>query len=162
MENSQTPAATLVSSSLVEIWFQIDKDKDGYPKSKSWEGMLAEPKEEGFELVSIPFYLKHVSRGDIVAADQAEFLKFRNVIAHSGHNTYRLLLTPPIDPNGVLKELLGLGVGVESTNDGMLLAVDVPPTIDQSYIDSFLAAHANAGRWEMQDGFLSSITTTND
>jgi hypothetical protein len=27
----------------VEIWFRIEKDKDGYPTSKNWEQLLARP-----------------------------------------------------------------------------------------------------------------------
>lgn len=49
----------------VEIWFRIAKDGDGYSESKNWE-QLARPvleRDDYFQLESIPFYLKNVSRG---------------------------------------------------------------------------------------------------
>ena len=49
---------------LVEIWFRIEKDDSGYPKTKEWEQLLARPLSEGvdyFQIASIPFYLKNIS-----------------------------------------------------------------------------------------------------
>src|ERR1051326_913112 len=65
----------LVENYSVEIWFRIAKDVDGYPESKNWEQLLARPvleRDDYFYVESIPFYLKNVSRGDIVRADVVE------------------------------------------------------------------------------------------
>jgi len=61
----------IVDEYSVEIWFHIEKDHVGYPRVKRWEQLLAQPvieRDDYFQLESIPFYLKNVSRGDIVKA----------------------------------------------------------------------------------------------
>jgi hypothetical protein len=71
----------------VEIWFRIEKDKDGYPRSKSWEQLLGWPvreRDDYFSIESIPFFVKGISRGDIVLAkvthnsevQEGEFFEF--------------------------------------------------------------------------------------
>lgn len=143
---------------LVEVWFKIEKDADGYPETKTWEGLLARPEGTHFRLVSVPFYLKNVSRGDLVAALKREFLEFSEVISRGGHNTYRLLLKQlqPGEPSRIINELVERGLAIEEEH-GFFLAVDVPPSVDQVAVDSYLVEATQAGRWEMQDGFLSNM-----
>jgi hypothetical protein len=161
MDDKQKHAAMSGDSGLVEIWFQIEKDADGYPESKSWEGLLSRPEGGAFRLVSVPFYLKKVSRGDLVAARNGEFLEFSRVLERGRHNTYRLLLKQklPDDPVRTVRELVNMGLSVEE-EVGILLAVDVPPSVNQAEIDSYLLTQAQSGRWEMQDSFLSTVETT--
>lgn len=152
----------------VEVWFPIEKDKDGYPKSKNWEQLLARPlieSEDYFEIESVPFFLKNVSRGDVVQArvvrnpevSDQEVFRFERIVDRGGHNTYRLLLRKKLngDPQETVAELVRRGLAVEE--DGDLLAVDVPPSLDQKAVDEYLVAETQAGRWEMQDGCLQSI-----
>lgn len=144
---------------LEEVWFPIEKDEDGYPASRSWEGLWAHPAEQGFEIVSIPFYLRNVSSGDLVAAVNDGFLRFTNVIGRGGHNTYRLLVSgaPGRVVHDVAAELGSKGLATEINETGLLIAVDVPPTLDQDAIDAYLISGTRAGRWEMQDGFLNTV-----
>ena len=147
---------------LVEIWFEIEKDVDGYPASKTSEQLLARPTEkvDEFRIESVPFFLKNVSLGDVVRAKNTELeegsiFRFDSVVARGGHNTYRLLLTTkrPDDPDFTVNELIKRGLAVEEEN-GNFLAVDVPPSVDQQAIDEYLVAQTNLGRWELQDGYL--------
>lgn len=153
----------------VEIWFPIAKDHDGYPESKNWEQLLARPvleRDDYFQLESIPFYLKNVSRGDIVRADvvenkeiqEGEIFQFQEVIDRGGHTTYRLLLRKKHsnDPEFTTDGLLKKGLAVEEQY-GDFFAVDVPPTVDQPAIDDYLRGERRAGRWEMQDGYLDAV-----
>jgi hypothetical protein len=158
MEKPQQHKTEGNNSGLAEVWFKIEKDADGYPETKSWEGMLAQPEGIHFRLVSVPFYLKNVSKGDLVAATMDEFLTFRSVVSQGGHNTYRLLLKQPSsdDPSRTVNELISMGLAVEEEH-GFFLAVDVPPTLDQLAVDAYLVEQSESGRWEMQDGFLSNI-----
>jgi hypothetical protein len=153
------------SGYLVEVWFPIEKDEDGYPESKAWEQLLASPTQQidQFIIESVPFYLKTVSRGDLIKTktteiDGREIFEFGGVVEHGGHNTYRLLLKEkrPNDPISTIDELVEKGLAVEEEN-GNFLAVDVPPSVDQLAIDQYLAAESNSGRWEMQDGYLQNI-----
>ena len=155
-------------SYLVEIWFPIEKDEDGYPELKDWEQLLARPTDtvDRFEIESVPFYLKNVSRGDIVTAKvvdaaDGQIFQFDCVLEHRGHNTYRLLLRKKRedDPDFTIKELTSRGLAVEEQH-GNFLAVDVPPSLNQSEADNYLVTESNSGRWEMQDGYLHSISTT--
>jgi hypothetical protein len=158
MNDSQKHKLPAPNPELVEVWFKIEKDSDGYPETKSWEGMLAHPEGSHFQLISVPFYLKNVSRGDLIAASRGEFLEFNDVVSRGGHNTYRLLLKQlqPDDPFRTISELVKRGLTVEEEY-GFFLAVDVPPTVDQKNIDSYFVEETQGKRWEMQDGFLSNI-----
>ena len=162
MNERQNHEATGPSEGLVEVWFRIEKDGDGYPKTRSWEGMLSHRTKEGFVLESVPFYLRNVSRGDTVTAIQEDFLRFSEVIARGGHNTYRLLMSdvPESETEQAIADLDRLGLTVERSENKILLAVDVPPSVNQQGIDGYLVEHQGLGRWQMQDGFLSSIKTT--
>ena len=157
---------------FVEIWFQIEKDKDGYPKSKDWEQLLARPlleRDDYFKIESIPFFLKTISRGDIVRArtvvnskiQDGEIFEFDTVLEHAGHNTYRLLLRKKHqnDPQFTENELLDKGLAVEQKN-GDFFAIDVPPTLDQKAIDDYLIFERETGRWEIQDGYLHTLKST--
>jgi hypothetical protein len=88
-------------------------------------------------------------------------LEFSGVVARGGHNTYRLLLKErrSDDPSRTIDELTGRGLAVEEEH-GFFLAVDVPPSVDQKEVDAYLVEQSESGRWEMQDGFLSSIVTS--
>ena len=162
----------LAGNYSVEIWFRIEKDKDGYPTSKSWEQLLARPlaeRDDYFQIESIPFFLKNISCGDIVKAktvknieiQEGEIFEFDAVLDRGGHNTYRLLLRKkhPDDPQFTENELLKKGLAIEEQN-GDFFAVDVAPSVDQQAIDAYLVAESDTGRWELQDGYLHSIKTT--
>jgi hypothetical protein len=161
----------VVGDYSVEIWFPIQKDKDEYPRSKDWEQLLALPllqSEDCFKIDSIPFFLKNVSRGDIVRTkitknseiQEKEFFEFDSVVARGGHNTYRLLLKKKRadDPEFTRNELLKRGLAVEDQR-GDFFAVDVPPCVNQEVIDDYLFAESQSGRWAVQDGYLHSMET---
>jgi hypothetical protein len=159
MQEKQEHIQTTTDDDLQEVWFVIEKDEDGYPESRSWEGLWGRPVDGAFEVLSVPFYLKNVSRGDLVGASRGEFLRFTDVRNRGGHNTYRLL----IENSGVdaakiaLVELKSKGLVVELNETGILIAVDVPPAVDQQEIDNYLLSEKEAGRWQVQDGYLSNI-----
>ncbi len=161
MSNRQSHTHETSKNSWVEVWFKIEKDADGYPESKAWEGLFTEKTDVGYVVQSVPFYLKNVSVGDIVEVVEEDFLTFRRVLTRGGHNTYRLLL--PEDSQGkiddIANELSKLGLGVEK-EIGMLLAVDVPDKVNQQDIDSFLVQGKEDGRWQLQDGCLNGFNNT--
>jgi hypothetical protein len=155
---------------FVEIWFTVSPDDEGYPSEIRWEQLLARPlveEDDCFQIESIPFYLKNVSRGDIVkatisgnshggASTEEDRFEFDEIVCRGGHNTYRLLIRHKHkdDPQFTESELTGMGLAVETQfND--FIAVDVPDTVDQGAIEDFLVAEKESGRWGMQDGFLN-------
>ena len=73
----------------VQIRFPIEKDADGYPESRNCEDLLAWPiveNESYFCVESIPFFVRGLSRGDIIQATvveknqihNTEFFEFEN------------------------------------------------------------------------------------
>lgn len=158
----------VITDYTVEIWFRIEKDADGYPRSKSWEQLLGHPvtaRDDYFQIASVPFFLRNVSCGDIVKArtrvetevQDGEIFEFDSIVERGGHNTYRLLVKKQ-DASSTMNELQKRGLAVEEESGG-LLAVDVPPAVDQHAVDAFLVKEAELGRWQMQDGYLHSIKT---
>jgi hypothetical protein len=147
------------SRELEEIWFPIEKDADGYPKSKSWEGLLSRASQTGFVIESVPFYLKNVARGDVVAVEKTDLLRFSHVVERGGHNTYRLLMdeAPADEIERAQRELQERGLKVERNETGILLAVDVPPSEAQAEVDRYLIQNKEAGRWQLQDGHMNKI-----
>jgi hypothetical protein len=165
-ESNMSTAWHISSEWSVEIWFRIEKDQDGYPRSKSWEQLIAWPVVENdryFSIESIPFFVRGISRGDIVKAkvsensdvQDGEFFEFDSIVERKGHNTYRILLRKkhPNDPEATEEELLTRGLALEREDDDFF-AVDVPPSVNQEEIDHFLIAEAESGRWGLQDGFV--------
>lgn len=155
----------------VEIWFRIEKDEDGYPRSKDWEQLLAWPVLESdrcFSIESIPFFVKGISRRDIVRAkvsensevQEGEFFEFESIVERGGHNTYRILLRNYVssDPELIKKELLAKGLAFEVEDDDFF-AIDVPPTVNQKDIDDYLIRGAESGRWGLEDGSVQNLSS---
>jgi hypothetical protein len=142
----------------VEVWFFIEKDEHGYPESRTWEGLWTKPIDGSYEVLNVPFFLKYVSRGDLINANHDEFVRFSEVVQHNGHNTYRLLLldTPSEEITSAVEELSSKGLFVEVHENGILLAVDVPPRLNQKEIDDYLVLNKDKGRWQVQDGYLAT------
>jgi len=150
----------------VQICFPIEEDNDGYPEGRSCEELFAWPIKENesyFCVESIPFFVKGLSRGDIVQAriveknqvHDTEFFEFERLVERGGHNTYRLLVrnSSPKEPELTEKELREMGLMFEVDKKDFF-AVDVPPDVDQDEIDDFLIAEAESGRWGLQDGYV--------
>ena len=159
MQEKQNHIRAVQDADLQEVWFFIEKVEDGYPESRTWEGLWTRPVGGGFEILNVPFYLKNVSRGDAINAIQEAFLRFTDVRNRGGHNTYRLLMEDSSEDevSATLKELRSKGLTVELNETGILIAVDVPPSVDQREIDAYLLSEKEAGRWQLQDGYLHNI-----
>jgi hypothetical protein len=46
MQEKQEHIQTTTDDDLQEVWFVIEKDEDGYPESRSWEGLWGRPSME--------------------------------------------------------------------------------------------------------------------
>lgn len=142
-----------------EIWFRIEKDSSGYPRSADWETLAAEVVKNGFKLTSIPFFIKNVSWGDVVNVldPNSDVLEFSQVAERSNHSTLRLLLSEDEEEHSkdVVKELEALGYLVDSDSDDFL-AISIPPNLLLSEELDRLVAEREKGRWQIQAGFLAS------
>ncbi|MEQ1949645.1 MAG: DUF4265 domain-containing protein [Bryobacteraceae bacterium] len=153
----ETSAAHLkTSQESVEIWFQIQKDDEGYPKSQDWEELWALPIEGGaFEIQSVPFFLKEIASGDVVSAARTSegWYRFDRIISRSGNSNFRIWLheRTETERERIIHDLEGLGCRVEVTME-RLIAMDVSPD-RENRVWAYLDAGQRSGEWGLQIGW---------
>ncbi len=141
---------------VVEVWFNIRKDRDGFPKSRSREALLCKPENPECSIcriASVPFYLKEVSYGDQIATTTKELgvLEFDRVLARGGYSTCRILLHNSSSKQQVVGTLLEMDAVVEIEDD--LIAVGIPHTNADEIYD-YIVQGKDSGMWGAQDGYL--------
>ncbi len=70
---------------VVEARFEIEKDADGYPKSRNAEALLCKPLDPECSLcivTSVPSYLRNIAYGDTIRTkpDSGDSLEFGQVV----------------------------------------------------------------------------------
>jgi len=140
------------NADAVEIWFPVQPDDDNYRKSQEWEQLWSWPTSEGYRVDNIPFFVKEISRGDIVRAAKAPggWLRFESMAQASDHSTFRIFLNEETPPEKVLAELRDLGCEVELTL-GNLVAIDVPAEREER-VWAHLQSGLSIGHWDLQVG----------
>jgi hypothetical protein len=82
--------------SVVEVRFEIEKDAEGYPKSRDAEMLLCKPSNPECTtcvVASVPFYLNNVAYGDIISVESdSGGLQFKKVIKRGKYSVYRIFL----------------------------------------------------------------------
>lgn len=142
---------------VVEVRFEIEKDAEGYPKSRDAEALLCKPLDpECLQCVvaSVPFYLRNVAYGDTVSTEenQTGCLQFKEVVARGGYSIYRILLHDATKKDELISKLLDLDALLEQ--DGDLIAIAVPPTANPDAIVDCILKGKRAGFWGAQDGYV--------
>lgn len=143
---------------VVEVVFQIDKDAEGYPKSRDFEALLCKPLNAECSLCvinSVPFYLRNVAYGDTIRTkdDATNSLSFERVVRRGGYSVYRVLLHDAAKKHDLINRLVEFDVLVEQ--DGNLIAFAVPPTADSEAIVDYVLEGKRKGYWGAQDGYVS-------
>jgi hypothetical protein len=142
---------------FVEVRFEIEKDAEGYPKSRDAEALRCKPLNPECSLcvvASVPFYLHNVAYGDTIstADNLSGGLQFRETVERGGYSTYRILLHDPTKKDELIRELLDRGVLLE--HEGNLIAIAIPPGADRDAIVSYLLEGKRKGFWGAQDGYV--------
>ena len=142
----------LVTDDNVEkIYFDLEEDWHGYKSESVWGEVLDSNR---YILRNVPFYVKGVSVEDHIRVMEKEGqLWFEEVVKHSGHSTYRIIITgdnalPELNEWASLEEL---GCTYEK-GTGNLYAVDVPPTTDIYAVYGLLEQGEKEGFWEFEEG----------
>ncbi len=140
----------------IEVWFRIEKDAEGYPKSQDWEELWASPVEGGgFRLDSTPFFVRDIAAGDVISAVETEEgrYRFERVISRSGNSNFRIWLHDSMvqEREKIVQTLRDLGCHVEVTLE-RLIAIDVPAGRENDAW-GFLQAGVSRDDWGLQVGF---------
>lgn len=144
-------------SLVVEVRFEIEKDAEGYPKSRDAEALLCKPSNPECSLcvvASVPFYLRNVAYGDTVSTEESPSgaLRFREVIERGGYSIYRILLHDTTRKDELIRKLLDLDVLLE--HEGDLIAIAVPPAADSDAVVDYVIDGKRRGFWGAQDGYV--------
>ncbi|MDR1229079.1 MAG: DUF4265 domain-containing protein [Azoarcus sp.] len=137
--------------SHLKIFFEIEEDNDRIETESLW----AIPVAEGYQLDSIPFYIRGVACHDIVAAspDEDGTLYFTKLIVESGHSTVRLWFANKADVEKIRDELQEKGCSSE-VDIPRLVAVDVPPSVPYNHIRDYLDKLESNAVLEYEEGCL--------
>lgn len=123
------------------------------------ETMWALKRDDGYEIDNIPFYVKEIALGDVVAAtpDADGALWYSELIRPSGHSTIRLLFSNVASVGAVRDELRRMGCSSELSDIPRLVAIDVPPSAPYEQVKAFLDRGEAEGRFEYQEACLGFL-----
>jgi hypothetical protein len=142
---------------VVEVNFEIEKDAEGYPKSRDVEALLCKPLVPDCSqclVMSVPFYLRNVAYGDTIITTENNNgnLYFKEIVNHGGYSVYRVLLHDKSQKDQLIKTLLHYDAVVEK--DGNLIAFAVLSPTDADALVEYLLKGKAKGYWGVQDGFI--------
>jgi len=146
---------------VVEVRFEIEKDSEGFPKSRDAELLRCKPSNPECStcvVVSVPLYLRNVAYGDTISTvdSPSGSLEFGKVLNRGGYSVYRILLHDPSKKNALIDKLLNFGVLLE--RDDNLIAIAAPPNADVDAIVDYLLEGKQEGFWGLQDGYIHEVS----
>jgi hypothetical protein len=129
-----------------------------YAGEAETETMWTIPREEGYEIDNIPFYVTELAVGDIVSAEQDTdgVLWYARLTRASGHSTIRLWFASQDDVQKTRDALTNLGCASEISDLPRLVAVDIPSTVPYDKIKAFLENGEKEGIFEYQEACLGN------
>jgi hypothetical protein len=138
-----------------KVVFRLEQDEEGYPPS-NWESLWALETEDGlFSIDNIPFFVKGISSGDVVAAEQSEGeLRFKELVRPSSNSVFRLYVSDVSEVPSARERLSALGCESEQSHIPKLIAVEIPGSVPIQPVASFFDTGAESGLWEYEEGVL--------
>ncbi len=109
-----------------ENLFEPEQDEEGYPPGK-WETLWARPeKQKGqYRIDNIPFYVRGISSGDVVAAEYNDNqLQFACLVSPSPNSVFRLYFAEETDMQSTRDAFRGLNCESELSNIPKLVAIE--------------------------------------
>jgi hypothetical protein len=158
MISSQEPYVVLVR-------FDIEKDSDGYPKSRDAELLQCKPLNADCSecvVANVPFYLRYIAYGDTISTDDdpSGELAFHSLIKRGGYSVYRILLHDISRQEELIGFLLNFNVVLEQ--DHKLIAIAVSQSADVDAVVNYLLDGKQKGSWGLQDGYIFEESATGD
>jgi len=149
-----------MKNNLVKIRFELNSaDWHECASETLWgKPLVGIGKPTAFEVQNSPFNIKGVSYLDVIRAIERDGqYEFVDVIARSGHSTYRLLVDQEDDSFKLLwKKLHDLGCTYESGDfrEKKLFTVDVPAATDIYAVYALLEAGERQKVWAFEEGHV--------
>lgn len=142
----------------VKIAFPLSRDSDDYPPADR-EHLWAISHGDRYEIDNIPFFVKGVSAGDLVAAhnDGGELI-FDRVLDFGGHSTVRVVMYDPAKKEAIRNKLAKLGCESEGSHLPNLFAVDVPPAVNYAEVISLLMKEADENILDYEEASIQHRT----
>jgi hypothetical protein len=142
---------------VIEVRFKIQKDAEGFPKSRDYELLLCRPQDPECTqcvIASVPFYLNDVAYGDTITTREGSRgeLEFGEVAQRGGYSTYRIYLHDQSKRDEFITKLLDLGAVVEQNVN--LIAAAIPLSTDSDAVVDYILEGKEKGFWGAQDGFI--------
>lgn len=143
----------------VKVLFEVEPDADDYPPpNRRKETLWATRAGNGeYELDNIPFFVRLMSAGDVVAATPipgSDAVRFHHAVRYGGHSTIRVHLKIVEDVSALRQELRAVGADTELGPVPRLVAVDVPPEVRLSAVREILDRGERHGLWEYEEASL--------
>lgn len=138
------------------VLFHLDHDDDGYPPSEAETLWVLVTDDGYYEIDNIPFFVTGIASGDVISAKREDdMLVFDSVIRYSGHSTIRVVVFDVANVEAVRFELFEMGCASEQSHLPSLFSVDVPPSVDLSAVQAYLALGEADGRWSYEEAALA-------
>ena len=138
------------------MFVRLPRDSDDWPPV-AVETLWVEPLADGLARVdNMPFFIRGVSLDDVVelrrATDGPTDLELHQVVTQMGHQTIRVVGLAEGQTERARRELNELGCVVESAGVYELLAVDIPPDLDDGPVFAWLEQNADQGLIDFEEG----------
>ena len=143
-----------MSDEYVRVLFNLEKEEEDYPPV-DYERLWARPLGEGlFEIDNIPFFVRDISVGDVVAAQQGDGeAVFSALVRVSGNSTLRVIVFDATHVEEIRRRLHEFGCSTE-LNVSKMLGVDVPAQVDLHAVRTWLMEEQSSGTLEFEDACI--------
>jgi len=139
----------------VKIGFYLEQDEDGWPPATR-ENMWAVDLGDGrYRIDNIPFYVRGISNGDLVAAITEEDgrLVFSELIEASSNSTFLLIVSNEDEVSDVRKMFRDLGCPSGLASHG-LISLHIPGSVTMKPVATLIEQGEEDGRWSFEEGVL--------
>lgn len=111
--------------------------------------------ENGYRVTTIPFFAKHLALDDIISVENDEGVHyFEDILVKSGHSVIRVIFTSEQLLNEATAALKHLGAIAFRYANSILVAFDVPATVNYLPIQEYLTEGQAENKWEYEEACL--------
>ncbi|TGE28644.1 DUF4265 domain-containing protein [Hymenobacter metallicola] len=119
------------------------------------ETVDAEYVEDGYRLISIPFFAKHLALGDVISVETEDGIHyFEDIIAKSGHSVIRLVFWNRDIIESTIQLMQDYGSRAFRYQESELVAFDIAPSVQYKTIKAFLDDGARSRSWDYEEACL--------